>query len=186
MRPEASLILTGTLFASGMMFMVAGPGQTLEWGELGTRAGVAGAVLSLPFYARRLAGPGGPAVPLFWKGIALLILFGFWFGAALALNTAWSWGRPERIEGVVDGKRISEGRHGDMHYVRIATSRATVETDMPRDVWLEVAEGRRLEVLICRGALGYPYVVTPLDRGPYLDIPSLLGLRADDGGALRC
>jgi hypothetical protein len=40
-------------------------------------------------------------------------------------------------------------------------------------------------VLVCPGLLGYAYVVTSLDRGPYLDLPRLAGLRRDAPG-LAC
>lgn len=191
MRSEASLVLAGTMFASGMLFVISGSGETLEWKELGSAGGVAGALLSLSFYLRLLAGRPGPGgaraiVPAFWKGIALLVLFGFWFSAVLAVNTAWPWSAPiDRIEGVVSGKRISKGRYSNTHYAQLATPRGPVETSMPEDVWAGVVTGQRFEVLVCRGVLGYPYVVTPLDRGPYLDVLRILGLRAHAPGQ-RC
>ena len=186
MRPEASLVMAGTMFASGLLFAVSGPGHTLDWGELGLLGGAAGALVSLPLFVRMLAGRPPASIPLFWKGVALLVLFGFWFSAALALNTAWSWSEPiDRVAGTVTDKRVSRGRYGDSHYAQVATRRGPVEAGMPRDVWSEVAVGQQVEVLLCRGVLGYPYVVTPLEREPYLDVKRLLGLRGSETG-LRC
>lgn len=92
-------------------------------------------------------------LPFFWKGIALLVLFGFWFSAALTLNTAWSWSRPiERIEGVVSGKRVSKGRYSHSYMVKLATPKGPVETRVPKDVWAEIPEGRRFGLILCGGA----------------------------------
>lgn len=69
--------------------------------------------------------------------------------------------------------------------MQIATQRGDVEVSMPKDIWEGVYAGRHLQVLVCPGLLGYPYVVTPLDRGPYLDLKRLLGLRQMQAG-LAC
>lgn len=178
MRPQASLIMAGTLFGTGMAGLVGSSGNTLDWQEMGLIGGMTGALLTLYPYARWLAGPGGARLPLFWQGIAFILLFFFWFMATLSVNTAWSPAQPiERIEGSVTGKRVSKGRYSDSYSVQIATRRGDVDVSMPKDVWDGVAVGRHLQALVCPGLLGYPYVATPLDRAPYLDLKRLFGLR---------
>lgn len=190
MRTEAGLIMAGTLLGSGLLFLVQGPGEVLEWKELGALGGALGAAASMPLYRRWLAGPapaGGTRerVPLFWQGVALLLLFAFWFPAALVANTARSAAPIERIDGLVIDKRVSRGRHSDSYLVQAATRAGRVETSLPKDVWEGVELGQRFDVLVCPGLLGYAYVVTSLDRGPVLDLPRLAGLRRDAPG-LAC
>jgi hypothetical protein len=177
------LVLAGTLFASLMLFAISGSAQTLEWGELGVVGGTVGGLLSLYPYMRLLTRlsavpPGGAAASAFWVIIGFLVLFFFWFSAALALNTAWSWSAPiARVEGIVTGKRISSGRYSNSYMLDIDSPRGTFATMTPKDIWEDVATGQQLRLTVCAGALGYPYVVTPLDMGPFIDIKRLLGLR---------
>lgn len=74
-------------------------------------------------------------------------------------------------------KRVSKGRYGDTHYVQITTPRGAAEPAVPKDVWIDVVIGKSVDVLVCPGVLGCPYPATPLDRGPYLDVLRLPGLR---------
>lgn len=192
MRPAASLILAGTLLASGLAILLSGPGQTLEWRELCSIGGGVGTALTAHAYWRWLAGRDritglpAPALSLFWKAIAALALFGFWFCATFFANTALSLHGPiERIDGSVSGKRVSKGRYGDSHVAAISSARGMVESSLPRDVWLGLHQGQRVTLLVCHGLLGFPYVVTPLSRDPVIDLRRLPGFR-HDGRELRC
>lgn len=179
--PErAGLGIAITLLAALLIGAAAGPGHTIDWIELGLIGGAAGAALTFLPYVRLL----GAKRP-FWTGVAALALFMFWFCAAFTANTAGAWGEPlERGEGRVIAKRIAKGR-STSHLADLATARGSFTVSTPKDVWEEVRIGQNFAALICRGLLGYPYVVTPLDRSPYLDLPGLLGLRAKNAG-LSC